>query len=236
MATKSFVLPGIGEVTIYKRRKTTNLRLSVNSKGKVRVTVPYWAPYTAGINFARTKQDWLESQLKKHADEVFEHGQGIGKSHRLKIVRDESAKSVKARLGANQLTIISPYAANHPATQAKIRQAATKALKKEAETLLPQRLAYLAKKGNFTYKAVKVRSLTSRWGSCASDGTITLSYYLIQLPWHHIDYVLVHELIHTIHMNHGANFWNTFDKHLSGAKQIRKQMNAYKPGVWAVST
>src|SRR5213075_157516 len=78
--------------------------------------------------------------------------------------------------------------------QAKAQKAAERALKVEAENLLPQRLKILAERHNFSYKDVKIRKLTSRWGSCSNAKNIRLSYYLIQLPWPMIDYVLLHEL------------------------------------------
>jgi predicted metal-dependent hydrolase len=53
----------------------------------------------------------------------------------------------------------------------------------------------------------------------------------MQLPWDLIDYVLLHELVHTEHLHHGAGFWQRFDQVLPGAKQKRKALRAYKPSV-----
>jgi hypothetical protein len=51
----------------------------------------------------------------------------------------------------------------------------------------------------------------------------------MQLPWHLIDYVLVHELTHTKVMRHGTPFWNELERHIPGAKQFRKEINQYQP-------
>jgi predicted metal-dependent hydrolase len=80
---------------------------------------------------------------------------------------------------------------------------------------------------------VQIRKLTARWGSCSSAKVITLSYYLMQLPWPLIDYVLLHELSHTEHMNHGSDFWGKFESVLPGAKVLRKEIRTYKPLVQA---
>ncbi len=120
-----------------------------------------------------------------------------------------------------------------PSSVAVVQDAAAsaslKALRKEAETLLPQRLRTLSDQTGLGYASVSVRQLKSRWGSCDNHKEITLSIFLMQLPWHLIDYVLVHELTHTKVMRHGAPFWEELERHLPGAKQLRKEMAAYQP-------
>jgi len=56
------------------------------------------------------------------------------------------------------------------------------------------------------YRELRVRSMKSRWGSCASDGRITLNLHLICLPDHCIKAVVAHELAHLVHLHHGPEF------------------------------
>src|SRR5690606_36436720 len=95
----------------------------------------------------------------------------------------------------------------HPRVQKAAQAAAIRALRKEAETLLPQRLRTLAEQTGFTYNSVAVKQPKSRWGSCSHQKHITLNLFLMQLPWRLIDYVLLHELTHTKVMRHGPPFW-----------------------------
>lgn len=229
MSQKKVLIPGIGEVILAKRRGATHLRLSVTAKGTVRVGLPYWTPYAVGIAFAKDRADWVAKQLAKHTTSDFKDGDQIGKAHRLQILHNPSLKSPTSRLTRTEIRVSSPHTSDHPATQAKVIAAANKALKQEAETLLPQRLAQLATQHGYNYSSVRVRSLTSRWGSCSTKKVITLSYFLVQLPWNLVDYVLLHELVHTKHMNHGPNFWNELESALPGAKSLRKQVNMHKP-------
>jgi predicted metal-dependent hydrolase len=98
-------------------------------------------------------------------------------------------------------------------------------LRRQAKAVLPQELEQLAKKYGFQYQSVKIRKSKTRWGSCSSKKTISLSLYLMLLPPHLIEYVLLHELCHTIHMNHSPAFWALLDKSTGNkAKELRKEL------------
>ncbi|GHT20441.1 zinc protease [Bacteroidia bacterium] len=97
-----------------------------------------------------------------------------------------------------------------------------------AKVSLPPRLADLARAHGFTFVSVKTRKSKTRWGSCSSKKAINLSYYLLLLPPHLIDYVMLHELCHTVHMNHSPAFWALLDQHSGGnAKAFRKELKNY---------
>ncbi|MBI5906449.1 M48 family metallopeptidase [Candidatus Saccharibacteria bacterium] len=232
MAQRVVLIPGIGEVTLVKRRGSSHLRLSVTANGQVRVGMPSWTPYVAGIAFAKSRQDWITAQLNKHPQIVLSEGNLIGKAHRLHFngVKQPLPK-VKTKMSPTSIEITTHLAYDSAMVQEKAQAASERALKTETVNLLVPRLASLATQHNLTYKDVKVRKLTSRWGSCSSDKTITLSYYLIQLPWPLIDYVLLHELTHTVHLHHGADFWNELERLLPSAKKISKEIKHHKPRI-----
>lgn len=229
MAVKTVELPDIGTVHLYKRKGARHIRLSVNSDGKVRVTLPPWLPYKAGIAFATQKQTWL-AEHQTHANDL-EPGQRIGKYHTLRF-KDTSHGQPQVRVTANEIIVnMAGHRVETEAVQAAAHRGAQRALKTEAEQLLPQRLRELAQKHHFTYASASVRHLKSRWGSCNSRKEITLNYYLMQLPWDLIDYVLIHELSHTQHLNHSAAFWNTVEAALPAYKQRQKLIKEHQPSV-----
>lgn len=101
-------------------------------------------------------------------------------------------------------------------------------LKKEAKKLLPERVKELAATHKFDYNQVKIQSSKTRWGSCSREKNINLSFYLMLLPIHLCDYVILHELCHTREMNHGDKFWNWMDKVTDGTtNSLRKEMKQY---------
>jgi Predicted metal-dependent hydrolase len=102
-------------------------------------------------------------------------------------------------------------------------------LNKKARAYLPLKLQQLAKEHGFTYTSLKIQRSRTRWGSCSSKKNINLSHFLMILPEHLIDYVILHELCHTIHMNHSPAFWTLLDTHTNNrSKELRKELRGFK--------
>lgn len=230
MATKQVEIPGIGTVMLYKRKGNRSLRLSVTSGGEVRVSMPYWLPYKAGEQFALSKAGWIAGH-RAEAPASLQHGQRIGKAHHLHFNASAQATRVSTRLKLSQVEVTHPVHMPYEdkAVQQAARTAALRALRKEAEQLLPYRLKQIAERDGFTYRSVSIKQLKSRWGSCTSNKDITLNLYLMQLPWHLIDYVIMHELTHTKIMQHGAPFWQELERHTPHAKRLRKEIGGHHP-------
>lgn len=231
MAIKQVTLDEIGAVTLYKRRGNRSLRLSVTPRGEVRVSMPHWLPYKAGEQFALSKATWILEHQPKTAQTGLQHGQRIGKAHRLYFAPDYSAAKISTRLVQGEIRVTHPAAvtADHESVQSSARRASIRALRKEAERLLPQRLQALSVKTGLDYRNIGIKPLKTRWGSCSSAKDITLNVFLMQLPWHLIDYVLVHELTHTKVMRHGPPFWQELERHVPRARQLRKEINQHQP-------
>ncbi len=80
------------------------------------------------------------------------------------------------------------------------------ALREMAKKILPARLAELAERYSFEYNSVRVKHNSSNWGSCSRKGNINLNLNLVRLPDELRDYVILHELCHLKHPNHGPQF------------------------------
>lgn len=157
----------------------------------------------------------------------------IGKAHRLYFIKSPEGTKPSVRVTPIKVRITHPSSLNvmEKSVQAAAERGAKKALLAEAEHLLPQRLADLAAAHGFGYRNVSVKQLKTRWGSCDQNRDIILNYYLMQLPWNLIDYVLVHELVHTEHLNHSDAFWARFERAMPDAREIRKQLKPYRTSV-----
>lgn len=229
MAVKVLEVPNVGRVALYKRKGVRGVRLSIAHDGTVRVTLPSWAPYRLGIEFVQNKADWILDKQKPALQ--INSGDKIGKAHHISFeIRPNIAKP-SSRINGTSIDIGIPsiVPVTDKSVQVVAEKAAIRALKKEAEQLLPQRLASLAHKNGFTYSSVSIKRLKSRWGSCNEHKDIVLNCFLMQLPWHLIDYVLLHELTHTHVLRHGEPFWSELNKYVRDLKNIRKEMKSHQP-------
>jgi len=89
---------------------------------------------------------------------------------------------------------------------------------------LPDLLLALADEHGFVMTKVSVRLQKTRWGSCSTQGAISLNAKLLFLPVDVVNYVLIHELCHTVHHNHSADFWLLVQEHLPQAKALRRTL------------
>jgi predicted metal-dependent hydrolase len=231
---KQFQLATVGTVHVYKRKGTRSLRLSISADGKIRITIPAWASYEEGLKFAHSKTGWIQTNLPEQA-QILRSGHHIGKAHRL-VFESGPGNTVRTRLAGSEVRIIRPtdMLQSHPEVQKAAEKAGIRAMRVEAQKLLPGRLRQLAEMHGFSYNSVQVKQLKGRWGSCDAKKHIVLNLFLMQLPWELIDYVLLHELVHTEHLNHGEGFWDRFLSCEPRAKSYRRRMRIHKPVLKAV--
>lgn len=97
-------------------------------------------------------------------------------------------------------------------------------LKHKAREILPDWLDGLARRHGLTYSRVSVRCQKSRWGSCSSKKTISLNCKLLFLPPRLVEHVLLHELCHTVHPNHGPAFWGLLQSFQPDALSCRQKL------------
>ncbi|MFA7289000.1 MAG: M48 family metallopeptidase [Melioribacteraceae bacterium] len=107
-----------------------------------------------------------------------------------------------------------------------------KLMRKEAKEYLPKRLRELAEKNNLQVNEIRLKNHKTKWGSCSSKNNINLNINLIRLPNRLIDYIIMHELAHTIHHNHSADFWKYLENIFPGAKLLDREMKGYRVGIY----
>lgn len=91
-------------------------------------------------------------------------------------------------------------------------------LRRAAKEDLPPRIARIAAATGLRYAGMTVRAARTKWGSCSGRNTISLSLYLMLLPEHLRDYVILHELCHTVHHDHSPRFHALVDR-LTGGRE-----------------
>jgi predicted metal-dependent hydrolase len=230
MSFKKFEIADIGTVSVYKRRGARSMKLSITATGEIRVSLPYWAPYRLGLEFVKSKHGWIATM--RQPTQLLRQHDRIGKTHTLAFM-PASGSRISTRLAGAEIRVLIPHSIDiaDSRIQTAARKACVRALRQEAEQLLPGRLQLLARQHGFNYRSVNIKQLKSRWGSCNERTDIMLNCFLMQLPWELIDYVLLHELVHTRIMAHGPRFWTELAKYVDNLPAKRKQIKSHKPAL-----
>lgn len=222
-----------GPITLRRSARANSVRIRVDPAGKLRASLPLYAPVFLVRRLIKGSRPQLRSMLAEYQGvSDFHHGMQIGKSHTL-IVHPASASSTTVEKYGTQITV---YLAendelNSPSVVNLIRARVIEALRLEAKSYLPRRLKVLAEKHHFVYQTVRFSHASGRWGSCSSNGTISLNIALMKLPFELIDYVLIHELSHTQQMNHSQDFWRLVAQADPTHKSHRAALKSQSPSI-----
>lgn len=203
------------------------LRLNIRTNGEIVVSAPHLASQATAKSFVDDNREYLRSMISRLGTQRhFNDGDLIGRHHRLVI---KTGVRSGVRVGDRQAVVTITDNTTRLQRDQLVRQAVAKALKHEASRYLPKRLQYFATKYSYHYDRIRLTFAKSRWGSCSSNGTISLNVALMTLPDELIDYVLLHELAHTIQMNHSPAFWRQVEQTLPSAQALRRRLREYSP-------
>lgn len=107
-------------------------------------------------------------------------------------------------------------------------QARVEELRRAAKADLPGRLARLSRQTGLKYEKLTIRASRTKWGSCSGRNTISLSLFLMALPEHLRDFVIIHELCHTVHHDHSPRFHALVDRLVGGnEKALNRELKAF---------
>lgn len=205
------------EVEHICNKKLKNSYIKINHDGKIIVKTPKVSNLFVQ-ELLNQKEVWIRKQLLKiqdnpiqrvnFEDEVLLFGEivSIDKKEaeflRLKLLK------IKTSQKKNILQLYDSFYKYH------------------AQAYLPTRINYFANMMSLQYNSLKFRKMKSRWGSCNSEKVITLNSELIKIKKELIDYVVVHELAHLVHMNHSRAFHQLVEEYLPQAKILRKELKS----------
>lgn len=101
-------------------------------------------------------------------------------------------------------------------------------LRREARSYIPTTLSRLAEKHGFSYASLRISSAHTRWGSCSGRNGISISLFVMLLPEHLREFIMLHELCHTRHHNHSAAFHTLLNRLVAGnEKTLNSELRSY---------
>lgn len=222
-----------GKITIRRSSKATQIKLRVAPDGTLRASLPMRAPIFLVKHLLKSSRIEIRKILHQSKPNYqYVDGMQIGKSHTLIIIR-HNHNIIDVSRNGNRISVKLPndYDINNPIVSRKIRNEINSALRIEAKNYLPKRLSFLSQKYYFSYNKVRFSHASGRWGSCSSSGTISLNIALMKLPFEIIDYVIIHELSHTRHMNHGPDFWDLVAQADPNYRKHRRFLKSQNPSI-----
>lgn len=227
---KTIDYDGIGAVVIRSTPRIKRYSLAI-TRGMVFANMPEGGDEAKLLAFVGKNRDRILRALERHPKRaLLDDTKPLQTAtFRLEICRADCSGYVAEREG-ELMRIYCPkdtcFASDD--VQAALKKLLANELRREAQRLLPARLDMLAKRHNMSYTKVKIGDPKTRWGSCNQDKVINLSLSLMLLPWHLIDYVLLHELCHTEVMNHGETFRNLLSILTNGKEEaLNKELGQY---------
>lgn len=210
------------------KRKTVGLQVK---KGNVVVRAPYYVNEKQIANLIEQKQHWLNKHVERQREKVsfptkFKDQSVLlieGKPKKLVVkFYEQNCYTPKAQTKIiieeeHQLKLylaLKFKEAGEAELSKKIKSQLEYWLKSKAESLIEESLKFHSESMGLSYSSIKIRQYKSRWGGCNSKGQLSFNYLLAMTPRRVIDYVVVHELSHLIHLNHSQDFWLLVGKYL----------------------
>lgn len=236
---KDYVDKELGPVRYIKKSGVRNVRITLRHFSGVSVTVPSRVSLRDAEAFVQTKRAWIKKNMKNIREQeqmrtVFsENKRYKTKFHAISIAEQRKEKGgLVIKNGKALIYLPMGMDLKTDSAQQYIRKIIEEVWRHEAKDYLPKRVAHLAEKHGFSFGKVFIRNTKTRWGSCSSANNINLNVHLMRLPGHLIDYVILHELNHTRHKNHGKEFWDTLDKLTGNAKGLSKEIRKHRVNIY----
>lgn len=230
----------IGKVSFIRKDTVRNLKITIRPSKGVQVIFPRTVSVENAVKFVDEKRSWVKkSQIRLRKIEknttFFNENTDFRTHDHLLILNRHERPTIKTVIGNGRVLVTYPDFADikDPRVQGAIRKAMVQAWRIEAQKYLPARVELLAKRHKLVFNKVTVRDNKSRWGSCSRDDSISLNIHLMRLPQHLCDYIILHELAHTVHRHHQRSFWLFLDGLTGGqCKKLDKEMLDYSPEIW----
>lgn len=215
------------EVSEIIRSQRRTLALIVKPDGTLIVRAPRKASAKSIREFVEKNIEWIhkkQAQVRSFVPQApkryvqGEHFLYLGSSYPLEIVPD--LKPVLQLNGGFKL-------AEHAKDLAVVEF--ERWYRVQAKEILKERVDFFARQYGFHYTGLKINAARTRWGSCSAKRSLNFSWRLIMAPMKSVDYVVLHELVHTVIHNHSRQFWNKVEKIMPDYKVHRQWLKKHGP-------
>lgn len=227
------------DIKFKKSLKAKNISIKIKPFNGVEVTVPIYLSYSLAEDFVLKKFNWIKKNHlkmihKEKSHTIFDFSTKFNTRNHVISIKNSLNTDFSVQNIRDTIIIIIPENKNilSSESQTYIRNIVIQTWRKEALQFLPDRINKLANQFNFKFQKISIRNTKSRWGSCSYNNNISLSLHLMRIPDKLIDYVILHELTHTIVKNHGNVFWETLEKVCENSKLLDRELKNYNLSIF----
>ena len=205
-------------------RKAKYAKLQIKPFGGVEVVIPLRFPKKAVPGLVDKHTEWILRQLQKQQECI--PASSLPDEIHLAI-NDYRTEVVYGRQHQQDYSPPNQLLISDSGYQQIVNQL-RKWIRQQAWALLPSMLESISLKTGLGYKKVSIRSQKTRWGSYSSRGTISLNDQLLFVSRESAEYLMIHELCHTKHMNHSREFWQLVEHHCADFRHHEAALNRAK--------
>lgn len=200
------------DYSIRVSHKARYAKLQIKPYLGLEVVIPTRFPKKAVPELIKQHSGWIEKQLRKHQQ---------------KYTIPELPRDVFLAIDQSTTEIDDFGSNDFEDNILSLRQW----LRKRAWEILPPMLDRVSQTCGLNFQKVSIRSQKTRWGSCSSRGTISLNDQLVFVPAATAEYLMIHELCHTRHMNHSARFWGLVESHCADYRYHESVLNRTRENI-----
>lgn len=200
---------------IYKKRKTISMLIDVY--GNVEIQAPKGTPEQTILQFLEGKWEWvlqkkkeMKDRLDGNQEKVYEQGERflyLGDSFPIQISQDINIVQDHAVFEGDKLHIYVKQLEDD-----KIKQALKRFYYQQCKALVEKSIRTYQSNFKTKPRSIRITDSKTNWGTCDSNQQLTFNWKLAMAPLEVIDYVVVHEMCHMVHLNHDRSFWRLVGK------------------------
>jgi predicted metal-dependent hydrolase len=215
-------------IKVKRSTRSKSVRLKANIYG-IQVIAPVNYDFQNITEFVHSRKNWIWKVYEYYAKFVDKFGQEnitsgnsisfLGSTYKLRIVSDK----ISYNIISNNLKVMTFHVADKRRYKEDIRGW----YKSQTSKIISESLPLISRKLGLRYNRVLVKAQKSRWGSCSKNKNLNFNSLLAALPSDVIDYVIIHELMHLVELNHSNRFWDLVKMHDPYYKYHRKMLHRY---------
>lgn len=202
---------------VITRELRRTLSIKISSKAEIIIKAPFFVSKGYIDNFLKEKEEWIVKSLEKVEKRIVKNKQYQEEEEFLHL-----GKMYKLHFGNFKEISITNVLQFPLALKFRAKKELTNWYIKQAKELITKRVNYHSKKMEKNFTSIMFSDTSSKWGTCFADNRLQFNWRLIMAPILVLDYVVIHELTHTVEKNHGPIFWRNIRLFTPAYRQYKK--------------